>query len=132
MIIEQSVLIKLLETAAVTALVGELIYYGVAPQNVAKPYVVLYKISDVATYTHGGKDGKCTARIQLSCYGTTYKSVKDVSAAIDAALSGFSGTMGTGGATVQGCFKDGDQDGDYESDTGFFPVLLDYIFHYEE
>jgi len=133
MIIEQAIKNQLQADAAVLALTVERIHYANAPQDTPKPYVVMYKISDVPTYTHGGKDGKHTARIQLSCYGTTYLSVKNVSAAIDSVLSGFKGTLGgVGGMTVQGCFKDGDMDGDYEDNSGLFPVHLDFIFHYEE
>ncbi len=78
---------ELVAASAVTALVGERIYPGKAPQGAAAPYVVVTTISDVpeSSFTGTTDEELRDARVQVDSYAAGYldahavaKAVKDV------------------------------------------------------
>lgn len=131
MIIEQAILTALLADATLSALVSTRIYYVKAPQDATTPYVVFFKISSQRVASHDGASGLADARFQFSCFGTTYKSVKDMVAAIQGVLEGFTGTLGTGGVAVNGCYYENETDL-YEPDNKLYHTAVDYRFWHNE
>ncbi|MFA5374129.1 MAG: DUF3168 domain-containing protein [Candidatus Omnitrophota bacterium] len=126
MVIETAILKHLLNTSAVTVLVGRRIYYVIAPQNVVKPYIVFSKISAVRVSSHDGPSHLANPRFQFSCFGETYKSMKDMALALQGALEGYTGTLGgAGGVPVNGVFYENETDLDDN-------VAVDYKFWHEE
>jgi len=104
-----------------------------APQDVEKPYLVVSKISGPREHSHDGAAGLAHPRFQLSAFSQTYSAAKAVIAAVQAALQGYSGTMGgDGGVVVGGAFYDDENDLDPGDGTGLFGVAADYIIWHRE
>ena len=124
---EESLAALLLAHAPLTALTAQRVHWMRAPQNVAKPYVVMQVISGIPDVTHGGPSGLADARVQIDCYGLTYSSAKAVARAVTQRLSGYRGTQG---ATVfDGVFKAGERD-EYEDEASpdkLFRVSMDFL-----
>jgi len=132
MIIEQAILTLLAGTSGVTALVSNRIYYVQAPQKVDTPYIVFFKVSGNRDHTHDGATGLANPRFQVDIFGETYLSVKDVAAQVQAALQGYSGTMGgAGGVAVNGCFYE-DENDFYGETTKLYHIAQDYILWHRE
>ncbi len=131
--IEQALMTWLLAQAGITGLVGgDRIYFVTAPQEVAKPYLVVNKISGVREHSHGGSSHLAHPRFQFSAFGTTYSSVKEIIAAVQAVLQGYTGTMGGAGGVVVGNSIYEDETDLYEEGQGLFGVAADYIIWHEE
>lgn len=132
MLIEQGLMTYLLAQSGITTYVGDRIYYARADQDVEAPYIVVTKVSGVREHSHDGGTGLAHPRFQLAVFGTTYSSCKTIAAAIQAALQGYSGTMGgAGGVSVDAVFYENETDL-YESDTALFSVITDYIIWHHE
>jgi len=132
MTIEQALHTKLAGTAALTALVGERIYFRKAPQDVLKPYLVFFKVSAPREHSHDGASGLAVTRWQFSTFAETYKGAKDVTQQIQAALQGFSGVMGGDGGVFIGASLYVDENDYYESDSRLFHIAADYRIWHEE
>lgn len=132
MLIEQALMTWLLATSGITSLVSTRIYFAVAKQEVAKPYMVINKISGVRELSHETNSHLAHPRFQFSIFGTTYSSVKAVAAALQSALQGYTGTMGgTGGVVVGNSIYEDETDLD-PGEQGLFGVACDYIiWHYD-
>jgi hypothetical protein len=119
----QAVRDALLASFEVVALVDDRIYPSVAPQGVARPFVVLTLVSAVPYHTHADAPAALleAARVQVRAYGPEYVATHDVSKAVDDVLGALSGT--TLSAT-----KESEQDG-YEDDTALHYVSADYFVH---
>lgn len=113
----EEALVDLLKAhAPLTALIGTAparVYWMRAPQNVARPYVVLQVITGLPDVAHSGPTGLVAGRVQADAYADTYGSAKAVARALAARLSGFRGTRLT--TVFDGVFKDAERDG-YEDD----------------
>jgi len=130
--IEQAILKELLADSGITALIGERLHYVKAPQDVAKPYVVLLKASGPREYSHDGASELARPRFQFSCFATTYYQAKQIAEAIRSVIEAFSGTMGgDGGVEVGSCFYINESD-IYEEDTRLFHVAVDYLIWHKE
>lgn len=125
----------LLADSGLTALVktgtaAARIYWVEAPQGVAKPYVLLQRISGLRDTPMEGPTGFVESRLQVDCYGLTYATTKATAQAVGAALSGLTTTQGT--TEFQGFFLDAERDG-FEADATpdkLFRTSLDFIvFH---
>ncbi len=132
MYIENSLLLKLQETAAISALVGTRIYYVKAPQDVTCPYIVINKVSKVPQLTLTGVSSGVICRIQINVFDTTYKSCQDIVAAIKTAIHCATGVFGTGGVYVQGCFYDNETDLEHDTDDRLYGIAVDYMISYSE
>jgi len=128
--IEQAVLKELLADSGITDLIGERLYYVKAPQDVAKPYIVFFKVSAPREYSHDGASKLARPRFQFSCFAMTYYEAKQIAEAIRVAIEAFSGTMGTG-VEVGSCFCLNESDM-YEEDTKLFHVAVDYLIYHKE
>ena len=106
-----------------------------APQDVALPYLVYQFISRVTEYSQGGATGMKRPRVQIRSVAATYDGAKTLAAAVESVLSGFSGTMGSGGntAAVDAVFLDNElEDYDsrlvpFEADLSAHEIIQDFV-----
>lgn len=119
----QAVRDVLLAAPAVTALVGTRVYPLVAPQGVARPFLVLTMTSAVPYQTHDGRPSCLleAARIQVDAYGLEYAATHALAMAADEVLGALDGP--TLSATREG-MVDG-----YEDETRLYRVSSDYLVH---
>jgi len=105
--------------------VGERVYFGVATQGVARPYLVVSKVSDVREYSHDGYSGIRRPRYQLSVYGDAYVQAKVAAEEVIEAMEGWQAD-GIRFAPVAGVMDM------FEEDTGLHHVPVDVFIHYDE
>jgi hypothetical protein len=119
----QAIRDALLAASGVTDLVGTRVYPSVAPQGVARPYVVLTLVSAVPYHTHDGLPSALleAARVQASSYGEEYAATHAVAAAVDDVVGALTGT--TLSATREIMLDD------YEDETALYVVRADYRVH---
>lgn len=130
--IEQALKKYLEAQSGLTALVGERIDYVRAPQDVAAPYLVFFKVSGPRVHSHDGVSDLANPRFQFSCFAGTYYEAKQVAEQVQTALDAYSGTMGgAGGVSVGACFYENETD-IYETDANLFHVAVDYLIWHEE
>ncbi|MDF1606956.1 DUF3168 domain-containing protein [Hoeflea sp. YIM 152468] len=80
--------------ALLASVTGGRRYWGRAPQEVARPFIVFNRISQVRGYTSEGDDGLPETRVQVDIYADTYTSARDISKTIVDLVSGYrSGAM---------------------------------------
>lgn len=132
MIIEQAIHDELLDTSAVTSLVGQNIYYVKAPQDVVSPYIVITKITSDRKHTHDGADNLCESTFQISIFSDTYYEGKQIAAQVQAVLDSYSGTMGgVSGVIVNSCFYENEVDL-YEEGQELHHLACDYRLWHNE
>ena len=131
MLIEQALQSKLAGTSAISALVGDRIYYVRAPQDVTKPYICIQKISQVTQNVTSDSQRIVNARFQISIFDTTYASIKAIGAAIYTALDKYDGYMGgESGAWINNCTYDNEVDLGFDNDNLLYGLGVDYILDY--
>lgn len=69
----------LLEHASIAAVVQRRVDWGVRPQGDALPGIAMFRISAVPQMNFDGSAGWSQDRIQIECWGRTYKAAKDLS-----------------------------------------------------
>jgi hypothetical protein len=132
MIFEQALMTYLLDQSAITALVNTKIYFTRAPQDVDQPYIVVFKVSGPRVHSHDGGSGLANPQFQLSIFASSYGTAKEIAAAIQSALQGYTGTMGGGsGVFVGNCMYVNEVD-QYEVETELHHIAVDYEFFHEE
>lgn len=127
---EEALRTFLLASAGLTALVGTRIHWVRSPQGSASPRIVLYVISGLRDMRMDGPTGLIASRVQVDCIGASYGSAKAVARAVEARLSGYTGTAS--GIVFQGCFLIGERDDFEDADTPdkLFRTSLDFnIWH---
>ncbi len=67
------------------------VYWGVAPQDAALPYVVLNVISGTDRPLYAGTDGFWEYRVQVDCYGPERPTARLLSRDVIALLNGYRG-----------------------------------------
>ncbi|UWQ19521.1 DUF3168 domain-containing protein [Jannaschia sp. M317] len=122
----EEVLIGLLTGATtVTDLTAE-VNWGVHPQGVPFPGVVLNVVGGTSGVTLDGPNGTGSALVQVDAYAATYGEAKLLSRAIEAVLNGHRG------GAIMGVFlvsrRDG-REGDVTADRPF-RVSTDFRIHY--
>lgn len=124
---EEALVTRLLAVAGLTALTATRIYWNLAPQNVAKPYVVLTRVTGIRDMKMSGPSGLVESRVQVDCYGATYASAKGVALQAETALSGYKGTVST--TIFDGCFLVMERHGYVPDDTPdrLHRISLDFI-----
>ena len=117
----QAVRDALLADVVMSALVGTRIYPSIAPQGVARPFIILRLISAVPHHTHDGAPSDLleAARVQVDCYGPEYATVHALASKVDDVLGALSGPEIS--AT-----RESAADG-YENETSLHLVSLDYF-----
>lgn len=129
--IEEALYAHLKSYTGLTNLVGTRIYPLVLPQNPTLPAIIYQKISRVGGRALSSPSPRYVrARFQISCWGASYGSVKDVAEQVKAALQDYHGVMGgTGGVTVLDADVANEQD-IYEPEVGIYHLPVDvFIYH---
>ena len=127
---EEALLAYLLAGTALAAVVGTRINWVQSPQGVLSPRIVLNKVSGLRDMCFRGPTGFVTTRVQCDCFSTTYLSAKAVARALEARLSGYSGTYNT--INFQGAFLVNERDDFFDAETPdkLFRTSLDFnIWH---
>lgn len=75
---EEAIRKLLLDTAAVTALVGKRVDWGVRSQGATLPAVTIHLITGSPQMHYSGPSGWSRDRLQFDCWGRTYKAARDV------------------------------------------------------
>ncbi len=75
---EEAFRAMLLGTAALSARVGTRIDWGVRPQGSALPGITLHQVSGIPQMNFDGPSGWNRGRIQIDCWGRTYKAARDL------------------------------------------------------
>jgi hypothetical protein len=127
---EESLIGYLKAASGITALLGTnpvRIYWTLAPQNVAKPYATLQRISGNRDTHMKGVSGLVESRVQVDCYGLTYAASKGVARAVEARISG--GAFTQSGTAFRVCLLDTERDGyeDGATPDKLFRTSLDFI-----
>lgn len=81
---------ELIDSGALTSLVGTKIYSSLAPQDTVPPFVVLTLISNVPQHAMGvilAEDLLENGRVQVDAYASTYAKAYEVAAAVDGVLA---------------------------------------------
>jgi len=86
---------KLVNTSAVTALVGTRIRPMKAADTDVYPYIIYESISKPSLQTKEGNSGWYKMRFQLSMLATSLSAVQAIAAAVRTSLDGASGTIAT-------------------------------------
>lgn len=68
--------------AQISALVGDRMYPTRLPQGATLPALTYSRVSSVRQYTHSGPSGLDDARIQVTCWDTTYDGAKALATAV--------------------------------------------------
>lgn len=121
-------------TAGISALVSDRVYINRLPQTVTLPAITYQRISTPRVLAHdtSGATGTAYPRFQVDAWATTYASAKAITDAVRAALNGYKGTMGSGGAvTVQGALVQ-DEIYDIDPDAEIMRIMSDYIIWHTE
>lgn len=117
--------------SGVVDLVGKSVHWRLSPQSAAVPFVNLSMISGERDYHMTGPSGLVSSRVQVDCWADRYSAAKAIARAVESAVSGFSGPMGT--IIFDSIMIDADRDDDFPAtgDTGTrFRVSLDLnIWH---
>lgn len=116
---------------AQTTNAGSRIYPNVIPQDATMPAIAYQRIDGPRVMEHEGASGLTFARIQYSCTAASYSAAKALLHQVRAALNGFTGTMGTGGVTVEHCIVKNEVDG-YNEVADKQVIRLDVQFLYME
>lgn len=114
-------------TALLAGVAGGRRHWFQAPQEEARPYVVLQRISGLANYHMKGPSGYVFSRVQIDCYADTRTEAKTVARAVSEALSGYRG------GTIQGAFIDGQRDlpaADAGDVSSLFRTSIDITIHH--
>lgn len=112
---EEALRSLLASVSGVTSLVSTRIYWGQAPQSVDSAFIAMNVISAPRDYKMSGSTGLRSTRVQLDCWADKYSTAKTIARAVEAAVSGYSGTVSS--TVLQGIFIDNERD-DETPDTG--------------
>lgn len=85
----------LLNTTAVTDLVGTKIFPVVAEQEIKRPYVTLRRTGVSPTIVKNEVSGKDEVNVNIAAYAATYKECIDILAAIRTAIDNYKGVPAT-------------------------------------
>jgi hypothetical protein len=90
---EEALRTRLLAIAGLTALIAGRVYWVNRPQGSVLPAIVLHRVSGQPDMHLIGPSGLTESRVQADCYGATYAACVSVARALEAAVSGYSGTV---------------------------------------
>lgn len=110
---DEALVVKMRATAGVTVLVGSRIYLGSAiPQDAPKPYLVIEDDTREPQYHMTGTVSPVIKLGRIDFYAVSYNASesREIVAAVEAALSGWQGSVTDGGDTVQFRFLHIDDD----------------------
>lgn len=90
---------RLTSQTAVSSLIGQRVYPLIAPMNTPMPLVIYQRTGVDRPQSLGGNVGNPVVTLQLTTYGTSYTSVKQIARAVRLAVDNWTGT--TAGVTIQ-------------------------------
>lgn len=94
MFVEQALLYELTQDAGLTAHVGERIYPGNAPQTVATPYIVFFKVDSSPEQSHQGNSHLERARFQFDIFDASIYECKLIAEHLQSILQGLNELIG--------------------------------------
>ncbi len=74
--------------SGVFGITGERVYPGRRQQGSQLPAVTFYEVSGAPLYSDEGEAGLRSSRVQVDCWGTTFKAAADLADLVIGALSG--------------------------------------------
>lgn len=80
----------LLSNTGISRVVGRSVFCGLATPSVQMPYIVITLISQTTSVYIDGISQLYTSRVQVDCYGTTYKAAAGLYGLVRTALNGYS------------------------------------------
>ena len=128
---------RLAADSGVSAIAADRIFPVILPETMLNPDATVpaamtYQvITKVPMYTLSDGVVLVTARVQLTCWATTYGSAKSLMAAVDASLDEYSGTLPDETEVQNAWRENGSRDG-YDKDARLYSVSADYFVIYAE
>lgn len=122
--IESALFAYLSSYVGLSALVGTRVYPLVLPQTPTMPAIAYNRVSSVVERDLSGA-ARTRVRMQLTCFGTTYGSAKQVARQVREALQDYSGTMGAVRILEATVIGEMDQ---YEPDLSQYYIPVDVMF----
>ena len=114
----------LINNTGVTDLVGTDIYYGIIPQDVTEPYILMNNVITVGVEDKGGVANVDVTRVQLDCYSSSPHEAITMAAAVRTALDRYAH------GTVQGIDLAGvsfkDQHSDFDNEMELHRVIIEF------
>lgn len=132
MYVEHALLKHLLAQAALSALVGERIYYVNAPQDVRTPYIVFFKVSATRERSLTGTSHFVNSRFQFSIFSETYYEAKQIAGQIQLALQDKNNEIIGGDNGVRVSIQYDNEQDLYESESGLYHIPVEYLIDYNE
>lgn len=125
---EAALLARLLASAGLTALVSTRINWARRVQGEGLPAVVLHRIDGHPDYHTAGASGLVESRVQVDCWGSSYKSAKAVARQVEAAVSGARFTQGA--IRFDAVLIADERDSTFDETTPIFRTSLDLMVHH--
>ena len=91
--IEEAFFARTTTYAETLALIGTRVYPGVIPQDATLPALAYQKIGSLPVRSHSGFSNLTETRLQVTCQGNTYASVKAVVVALRHCWESFKGAI---------------------------------------
>lgn len=132
--IEEGLKTYLTGYAGLTSLISTRVHPMRIPQGATIPCLTYQRISTPRIKTHdsSGSSGTAYPRFQFDAWATTYAGAKAITDQVRAALNGYKGTIGTTNTvTIQASLVD-DEKPEFDSETGLFRILSDYLIWHQE
>jgi hypothetical protein len=131
MLVEEALYSLLTADAEVSAIVGTRVFPGVAPQDVAAPYVLYRKTGRDRRFLPCGTDGTMVTSFQIDCYAATYLQSVQLAQAVTDRLEPYRGATGSPAITLVHWFLDREFDlSDIEP--GLFRQSCDWrVWHHD-
>jgi hypothetical protein len=121
--LEEAIRYRLVNTAAVAALLSSRVYFVKMPQNPVMPCATLNLITARRDYAQEGQTALVNSLVQVDAWAESESGVKGLAEQIRLALSGYRGILD--GINIQGVFLVGDTPM-YEIDTLLWRVMHQY------
>jgi hypothetical protein len=84
---ESAIVAMLKGSAIVAAVIDDRVWPNARPQGTAFPAITVTRVSGGPEYADDGEVGLLPARIQVSCWGISYSSAKELSQLVTASLT---------------------------------------------
>ena len=116
--------------SGLTNLVDVRMYPLKLPQAAIVPALTYQKIARPRVYSHSGDSHLANPTYQFSCWAKTFEASVALAVQVEAAFTGFSGTMGS--ETVYAGFISNVIDDDIEPETALYRQIVDVEFWHKD
>lgn len=124
--------------AAVSAVVDQRIFRGVAPKGTLRPFMCFYRNSGQSDRTLSGLTGLATARITFDCWAADPEGAEDIAEIVRATIESIAAYVLTyrqpyllGSTRVRDVVFEGDEE-NYDETARDFRRMADFTFTFEE